>query len=540
MSSPTTPPHSDSLPLDDERAVDRVVDAYNEACVQAHKQGVPGPDINPFLDGLGERARVAARRAIVDIPGFAVLGEQGRGGMGKVYRATEEASGKPVAVKVLESAELRRLPRLEDVLPDLKHRNLVPMRVLRDEEHKQAFLVMPLVDGGNLRTEIGRWTATAEHCRPEQVEDRERMIAALVEKLAKAIHYLHERTVIHRDLKPANILIEANDEPLVCDFGLARRSTDPTLTNAVVGTPRYMAPEQLLGSRDLTLAVDVYALGAILYELLTGHPPFADGGASEPTIQHLRTTKKLPPLPHDLNHQLPTDGDLGWISLQCLHLDPGKRISADTLAKHLLAFQEGRPVRPPKPAPSLADWFSGPYRQPSYASRWAWALRIEGVTNPLAHLGMFLLLLNGAPWWALWACLLGCDTLLGWAIWLGTWSRRRYRLTSMERDILYLWGAVTAGEVLLFALHCPLFSQTDPQSVVRFYATWAVMRAVLFFIEGHLFWRGLRIISIAYLVAAVVMPWLGLYAALVYGFITGGWFFVHSFRKDSQTTEQEA
>jgi hypothetical protein len=153
---------------------------------------------------------------------------------------------------------------------------------------------------------------------------------------------------------------------------------------------------------------------------------------------------------------------------------------------------------------------------------------------------MFLLLSNNPQSWALWMWLLATDTLLGWGIWLRTKARHRYRLTPMEWQIFHIWIAATLGEFVVFGLHCPLGEPVDPNRVIQFYSMWAVMRAVVFFIEGHLFWKRLRLVSVTFLVAAIVMPWLGLYAALLYGFLTGGWFFWHSLHVPAGTRGEPA
>ncbi len=528
-------------------AIERAKDFYKAACQEAHDAGRPGPDITACLDPLPEELRSTARRQIADIPGYFVVGEQGRGGMGRVYRATPLGSTQRVAVKILEGAEWERVDRIKETLRKLDHPNLVRIEaVIGDKELRQAFLVMPLVEGGNLKTAIGRWSALPKHFGQDDVLHRQREIARLVEKLASAIHYLHERAIIHRDLKPANILIDLNSEPLVCDYGLARPTErglhDPSSTNARIGTPLYMAPEQFAGSRDLTVKVDVYALGAILYELLTGYPPFAGKDVSNVEVERQRLAEQLPLPPHAVNEALPADDDLAWLTLQCLHRDPDLRPDAKQLAgwlKHYLARQRIRPEE------SLLQRLRrrlrpGDMKEPEYIDRWYRSLRIEGVTNPLAHIGMFLLLSNNAPGWSLWACLLLCDTLLGWSIWVSNGVRKGFRLSPMERDVLHLWIAGTTGEFLLFTLHCPLFGPADPQQVVGFYATWAVTRAMLFFIEGHLFWPPLRVVSAVYVVAVLVMPWIGLYAALLYGFLTGGWFMLLSFRPRSPATRRRS
>lgn len=172
-----------------------------------------------------------------------------------------------------------------------------------------------------------------------------RAVAVLVEKLAHAVHYAHQRGVLHRDLKPGNVLVDAAGEPFLTDFGLARLVTqESTLTHtlAVLGTPAYLAPEQAAGNAAaVTTAADVYGLGAILYELLTRRPPFA-GGTTMETVRMVLDCEAT--RPSALNPQI--DRDLDTICLHCLEKTPAQRYgSAEALAEDLTRWQSGRPLR---------------------------------------------------------------------------------------------------------------------------------------------------------------------------------------------------
>ena len=171
-----------------------------------------------------------------------------------------------------------------------------------------------------------------------------RRTAELIAKLARAVHYAHQRGILHRDIKPGNILLDAKGEPHLTDFGLARlMEGEGTITRTLdaLGTPSYMAPEQALGNNQLTSATDVYGLGAVLYHLLTGHPPFA-GGTTYDTIRLLLETE--PRQPRLWNPK--TDRDLATICLKCLEKDPQRRYSsALALAEDLERWLRHEPIR---------------------------------------------------------------------------------------------------------------------------------------------------------------------------------------------------
>ena len=213
--------------------------------------------------------------ASVEIPGYEILGELGRGGMGVIYQARQLSPRRLVALKMILAGEhagadaLARFKREADAVAQLSHPNIVPIHEV-GEHQGRPYLTLEFVEGGNL----------LQHLRARPLDFR--AAAELLRQLARAMQFAHRRGILHRDLKPANILLAHDGTPKIVDFGLAKQldgtasvQAAATQSGAILGTPSYMAPEQAGGkSKDIGPAADVYALGAIFYECLTGRPPF--------------------------------------------------------------------------------------------------------------------------------------------------------------------------------------------------------------------------------------------------------------------------
>lgn len=285
------------------------------------------------------------------IPGYRVERVLGSGGMGIVYRAWHLQLNRPVALKMLlagdyaQPNERERFQHEVEAAAALRHPNIVQIYDV-DEVDGHPYFTMEFVEGGSLAEAI------------RGIPQPARQAAALVEILAEAIHVAHQSRIVHRDLKPANILLTLDRTPKITDFGLARRLDDGaglTLTGALVGTPSYMAPEQARGDKGaIGPATDVYALGAILYELLTGRPPFRSDSPST-TLQLVANEEPVPP--RRLNPQVPRD--LQTIGLKCLRKEPHRRYaSARAFAEDLRHFQRGEPIqaRPVSPAERAVCW----------------------------------------------------------------------------------------------------------------------------------------------------------------------------------------
>ena len=272
------------------------------------------------------------------LPGYDVQSILGRGGMGVVYEARHLRLNRLVALKMLIAGayagppERARFQREAEAVAGLHHPNIVQVYDVGDHEGC-PFFTMELLEGGSLAQALAGTPQPA------------RQAAALLITLAEAVQAAHQAGIVHRDLKPANILLTADGTPKVADFGLARHfEGEPalTLTGARIGTPSYMAPEQVSGKAGtIGPATDIYALGALLYEMLTGRPPFRGETAAETERQVIHDE---PVSPSRLNTKVPRD--LETICLKCLSKEPQRRYaSAAALADDLRRFAEGRPIQ---------------------------------------------------------------------------------------------------------------------------------------------------------------------------------------------------
>ena len=298
---------------------------------------------NPTLRPRIERA-TPQPRILGDFGDYEVHEEIGRGGQGVVYRARQKSLNRTVAVKVIglghwaTQVHLKRFRREAEAAASLDHSGIVPIYEV-GERDGSCYFSMKFIEGGQLDQVVRR--------EPMPV----RCAVQLIAKVARTVHYAHEHRILHRDIKPGNILLDAKGEPHLTDFGLARLiETESTVTRTmdVVGTPSYMAPEQAVGNNEAVgNATDIYGIGAVLYQLLTGHPPFA-GGTTYETIKLLLDTE--PRQPRLLNPKI--DRDLSTICLKCLEKDPKRRYSsALALAEDLERWLKHEPIQARRTGP---------------------------------------------------------------------------------------------------------------------------------------------------------------------------------------------
>jgi serine/threonine-protein kinase len=342
--------------FDREQLLDEVVTAYLK---EARSGKTPDPavwqarypelasDLAEFFADRDALERLAGplRSVAKDAPAtvgddYEILEEIARGGMGIVYKARQKSLNRVVALKMVQPGRAKedgdRFRQEAEAAAHLDHPHIVPIYEV-GEDNGRPYFSMKFIDG----VDLGEWL----HDNRENLRSKAFLRTAVgqLAVVAKAVHHAHQRGILHRDLKPSNILLDQDGQPHVADFGLARRvDGDSAFTHsgAIAGTPSYMAPEQAAAAATLTTAVDVYALGAILYEVLTGQPPFR---AETPLDTILQVRSQEPPRPRVLNTRI--DRDLETICLKCLDKDPAHRYgSAEALADDLERWLQGEPI----------------------------------------------------------------------------------------------------------------------------------------------------------------------------------------------------
>lgn len=485
---------------------------------EVREQFHDGPLLADYLQFFARHAnllRELAGDAALDshlIPGYRLIREIGRGGTTVVYLAEEfDPDGKPyrpVALQLLRGSgpELKRDYFDQEfginLTADIDHPRLVKVYHV-GRVNDRTFFTMPYYAGGTLH---------------QRIRDRDRgsltprEAAAICADIAEVVEQLHRHNVLHLDIKPANVLLDQNGRVYVADFNLSRLMSTAggaALADRVRGTPPYMAPEQV--RRYIGPQCDVYGLGATLYEMLTGRPPFR-GSTDEETCRQILNEPVQPP--RLANPEL--DGELERLCLRCLEKKTEHRYGsvADVLhdLRHYLDTGQG-------PAPlTFWEWFRRTLERKvhfEHGAVWSHITGFWAAYTAVGHAAMFGLLQLGVPGWGYWLWFLAFH-FVGWTpIWVKLGLGRR-RLDPTERGVMLNWAGAIVADALLLALFCPLAGTPPPEAVARVYPAWMAMHGLMWFMEARAYWGRFYLLGITFFIAAALLPLFGLFAPLAF------------------------
>jgi serine/threonine-protein kinase len=487
---------------------------------------------------LADRAAAAELPAPASLPrsfgDYELLQEIGRGGMGVVYKATQKSLNRTVALKMIlrgelaSAADLARFRAEAESAAHLEHPNIIPVYEVGGIDGYPYFS-MKYVEGKTLAQRVAEG--------PLPPRDAARLVAAI----ARGVDHAHQHGIVHRDLKPSNVLLASGGRespgdgvspgdsrpplaefaPLITDFGLAKRvegGASLTRTGAIVGTPSYMSPEQAAGSRgEIGPASDVYSLGAILYELLTGRPPFQAPSAVG-TIMLVLEQEPVPP--RRLNPGV--DRELEMICLKCLQKPVDLRYAtAGKLADDLEAFLKGEPIaaRPSGMAYIVANLLRETHQAgvlENWGVLWMWhslvLLILCTATQALSWYGVT----NIFPFLAIWIVGLGTWASIFWAL------RRNLGgpVTFVEREIAHVWAASTLGSISLFGVELLL-----QLPVLKLSPVLAVLAGMVFLVKAGMLSGWFYLASAACFVTAVLMALFPQVGLLLFGSVSAACFF---------------
>jgi serine/threonine protein kinase len=452
---------------------------------------------------------------------YELLAEVARGGMGVVYRARQVTLNRTVALKMILAGKLAdpddvaRFRTEAEAAARLSHPNIVAIHDVGDLEG-QHFFSMEFIEG----TSLARRLANG----PLPGRDAARYVA----KIARAVHYAHRQGILHRDLKPSNIMLDGADEPHITDFGLAKRldsrDSGQTRTGAVLGTPSYMAPEQAQGRiRELGPACDIYSLGAILYELLTGRPPFRAETPVDTVMQVIHNE----PVPVTLLNPNAAK-DLETICHKCLEKDPALRYeTAEALAQDLQNFLDGNSInaRSSNVLDRITRMLDRSQHDADFGTWSTMVLIMAGIVG-FQHTLIFVLMQLETPRWTVLGARMLEFILLGWLFWHNRRNSRLLPTSSAERELWTIWigyffalVATVAATRLVRAMDFIAHTEHAPSHLEDMlpYPFLAILSGLAFFVMGSNYWGRCYAIGVAFFSLGCLMPLCLEWAPLLFG-----------------------
>ena len=449
--------------------------------------------------------------------GYLLEAEIGRGGMGIVYRATRLSDDEQVAIKMIlkgdfaSEAEKQRFDAEAQAAARLNHPNIIPIYEIGDFEGR-SFFCMKLIQGQSLAERLVRGPMPTQRA------------ANVMNDISAAIEYAHQQGVLHRDLKPSNILLDDEGNAYVADFGLAKvvnqHHASLTKTGAVLGTPSYMAPEQAAGERgNVSPLTDVYSLGAILYHILTGRPPFLGASPVETVMMVLETD---PVAPRAINQR--ANRELDMICMRCLQKPPDLRYSsAHGLHEDILAFLNQQPIA--ANVGKFGQVIGNVFRETHHAVvlenwglLWMWHSLVLLVTCILTEVMAWAGVDERWPYYLLWTLGVGAWAIVFWFI-----RRQMGPVTFVERQIAHVWASAMVCVAFLFPLEAMLHE--EPLTLAPMLG---VIAGMVFLAKAGMLSGSFYVHAVTMFLTAIAMIFAGPYDydILLFGIVSSTCFFL--------------
>jgi tRNA A-37 threonylcarbamoyl transferase component Bud32 len=443
---------------------------------------------------------------------YEIIAEIGRGGMGVVYKARQATLDRLVALKMILPGELaseddlKRFRTEAEATARLRHPGIVSVHEVGEIDGK-LFYSMDYIDG----TSLSRTLASSPLSG--------RAAARYVVAIARAIHHAHRNGILHRDLKPSNILLDSDDQPHVTDFGLAKKiggDSKQTRTGSVLGTPSYMAPEQAAGKvHELGPACDVYGLGAVLYELVTGRPPFQSETPLD-TILHVLEREPVPP--RLLNPKI--EHDLETICLKCLEKEPQNRYaSAEALACDLERFLKGDAIsaRSVNVLDRLVRELDRSLHDEEFRTYGTLALLFAAIVG-LTQVAIFAVTFQGPPYPLYWIgfARVAQFTLMGLA-YLRFCPNRYLPTSAAERQLWSIWIGYFAACIAAVIVGRLMESEAHPLDELSLFPVWSLFAGMAFFAMGGGYWGRCYAMGAAFFAGAILAALALRWSSLIFG-----------------------